>query len=317
MKHNLHAVTGAFGYSGKYIAGRLLDLGHEVITLTNSPDRVNPFGGRIRAYPFNFDNPDELTRSLRGVSVLYNTYWVRFNHKLFKYADAVRNTERLFAAAQAAGVERIVHLSITNPSEDSPLEYFSGKARLERTLAETGISHAILRPAVLFGREDILINNIAWALRSLWFFGVFGSGNYRLQPIYVDDLAALAVEQGAGRDNVTIDAVGPETFTYRQLVTAIGEAIGKKRRIISVPPAIGYLVGWIIGKCVGDVMITREEIKGLTGDLLHTNSPPAGTTRLTDWINEHADSLGRKYASELARRTDRTVEYAPDNRHYG
>ncbi|MDP6633614.1 MAG: NAD(P)H-binding protein [Phycisphaerae bacterium] len=309
MKQTLHAVTGAFGYSGKYIARRLLDLDHEVITLTNSPDRANPFGGRVKPHPFNFDDPDKLTQSLRGVSVLYNTYWVRFNHKLFKHADAVKNTERLFAAARAANVERIVHVSITNPSEDSPLEYFNGKARLERALAESGVSHAILRPTVLFGPEDILINNIAWALRRLWVFGVFGRGNYRLQPIHVDDLAALAVEHGAGRENVTVDAIGPETFTYRELVKVIGEAIGKKRLIISVPPSIGYFVAWIVGKCVGDVMVTREEIKGLMADLLYVDSPPTGTTRLTDWVNEHADSLGRKYASELARRIDRTIEY--------
>ena len=309
MNKTLHAVTGAFGYSGKYIATRLLDRGHEVITLTNSPDRANSVAGRVKSYPFNFDDPKELAGSLRDVSVLYNTYWVRFNHKLFKHADAVTNTERLFEAAQEANVERIVHISITNPSEDSPLEYFSGKARLEQSLADSGISHAILRPAVLFGKEDILINNIAWALRRLPVFGVFGSGQYRLQPIYVDDIAALAVEQGAKRDNVTIDAIGPETFTYRGLVKAIGEAIGKKRPVVSVPPAVGYLAGWILGMCVGDVMITREEIKGLMADLLHADSPPTGTTSLTNWIRENADSLGRKYTSELARRRCRTEEY--------
>ena len=309
MKKTQHAVTGAFGYSGKYIAKRLLDRGHEVITLTNSPDRENPFAGRIKPYPFNFDNPKELTESLRGVSTLYNTYWVRFNHKLFKHADAVRNTERLFEAAKAAGVERIVHVSITNPSEDSPLEYFSGKARLERALADTGLSYAILRPTVLFGREDILINNIAWALRCLPVFGVFGKGEYRLQPIHVDDIAGLAVEQGDRRGNVTINAIGPETFTYKNLVKTIGELIGKNRPVISTPPSVGFVAGWILGKFVGDVMITREEIKGLMADLLYVDSAPTGTTVLTDWIREHADSLGRKYTSELARRKNTTEEY--------
>jgi NADH dehydrogenase len=237
--------------------------------------------------------------------VLYNTYWVRFNHKSFTHAEAVKNTYRLFEAAKEADVERIVHVSITNPSEDSPLEYFSGKAKIERALADSGISHAILRPTVLFGKEDILINNIAWALRHLPVFGVFGSGEYRLQPIYVDDLAALAVEQGSRRENVTIDAIGPETFAYRELVKMIGETIGKRRPLISVPPLVGYLAGWIISKWVGDVMITREEIEGLMDDLLYVDSPPAGTTTLTSWIQEHADLLGRKYASELARRIDR------------
>ena len=309
MNKTRHAVTGAFGYSGKYIAKRLLDQGHDVITLTNSVKRANPFDGKVKAFLFNFDNAAELAKSLQGVSVLYNTYWVRFNHKMFQHADAVRNTLVLFEAAKAANVERVVHVSITNPSRDSALEYFSGKATLEQALIDSGMSHAILRPTVLFGKEDILINNIAWALRRLPILGVFGNGEYRLQPIHVDDLASLAVKQGAKRENVIIDAIGPETFTYRELVKIIGEAIGKKRLVVSVPPALGHLAGWILGKCVGDVMITREEIKGLMADLLSVDSPPVGTTRLTDWIREHTDTLGRQYTSELARRKDRTIEY--------
>ena len=212
-----HAVTGAYGYSGKYIAQRLLDKGQSVITLTNSPHRANPFGERVRAYPLNFDDPQALADSLKGVSVLYNTYWVRFNHKSFTHADAVRNTVTLFNAAILAGVRRIVHVSITNPSLDSHLEYFQGKADLEEALQASGLSYSILRPTVLFGKEDILINNIAWALRRLPVFGVFGDGRYRLQPIYVDDLAEIAVDQGQRQEDTTINAIGPETFTYRWL----------------------------------------------------------------------------------------------------
>jgi NADH dehydrogenase len=304
-----HAVTGAFGYSGKYIAERLLAEGKTVITLTNSLHRENPFGYRLQAIPFHFDAPDKLAESLRGVSVLYNTYWVRFNHKNFTHADAVRNTMTLFEAAKNAGVERVVHVSITNPSEDSPLEYFSGKARLERALAESGLSYAILRPTVLFGKEDILVNNIAWTLRRLPVFGVFGDGQYKIQPIYVDDLAQIAVEQGKGRTNSVIEAIGPETFTYRELASSVGEIIGKKRPIVSVPPSLGYAVGWVISKLVGDVMITREEIAGLMANLLYVDAPPAGWTKLTDWARERASRLGMHYTSELARRTDRRTEY--------
>lgn len=310
MKNDtIHAVTGAFGYSGKYIAHRLLAEGKNVITLTNSLHRGNPFGDRVRVLPFHFDAPEKLTESLRGVSVLYNTYWVRFNHRNFTHADAVRNTETLFRAAKAAGVSRVVHVSITNPSEGSPLEYFSGKARLERALVESGLSHAILRPTVLFGKEDILVNNIAWALRRLPVFGVFGDGLYKLQPIYVDDLAQLAVEQGEKTKNVILNAIGPETFTYRGLAEAIGQIIGKRRPIVPAPPSLGYAIGWIIGKLVGDVMITREEIKGLMDNLLYVDAPSAGSTRLTDWATERARTLGLHYTSELARRRDRQTEY--------
>ena len=304
-----HAVTGAFGYSGKYITRKLLDKGYKVITLTNSLHRINPFLDSVQAYPFNFDKPDKLIEVLRGVSVLYNTYWVRFNHKMFTFADAVKNSITLFNAAKEARVERIIHVSITNPSEDSHLEYFSGKAKVEKALKSTGIPYSILRPTVLFGKEDILINNIAWALRRFPVFGVFGDGQYRLQPIYVDDLAELAVKEADNKEDAIINAIGPETFTYKGLVQIIGEIIGEKKPIISIPQVVGYIAGTFIGKLVDDVLITRGEIDGLMAELLYVDSSPTGKTKLTDWVKKHADSLGRKYTSELSRRKDRESEY--------
>jgi uncharacterized protein YbjT (DUF2867 family) len=301
---DVHVVTGAFGYSGRYIAERLLAEGHKVRTLTNSPGRAHDFGDRIEVHPFRFDNPEKMKRSLDGAAVLYNTYWVRFTH-----GEAVQNTIAMFEAAKAAGVERIVHVSVTNPSEDSPLEYFRGKAVLERHLRNLGLSYAILRPTVLFGKEDVLINNIAWLLRKLPVFGVFGDGQYRIQPIHVDDLARLAVQQGRSRENAVINAIGPETFTYRQLVATIGEIIGKPRPIVSVTPGMGYCLGWMMGKVLGDVVLTRDEIRGLMQGLLYVDAPPAGRTRLTDWVRSHAATLGLRYTSELARRRDRKRRY--------
>jgi uncharacterized protein YbjT (DUF2867 family) len=304
-----YVVTGAFGYSGKYIAKRLLEGGQTVRTLTNSTRRANPFGDRITASPFHFDDPQALTAALEGASVLINTYWVRFNHRDFTHSIAVENTLKLFTAAREAGVGRVVHVSITNPSEDSVLPYFKGKARLERALRESGLPHSILRPAVLFGREDILINNIAWALRRLPVFGVFGRGDYRIQPIYVEDFAALAVSESRQTANRVVDAIGPETFTFRRLVEEIGRIIGKPRPILSVPPAFAHFVASIIGRVVNDVVLTREEIDGLMADLLFTSSPPTGETKLTDWARENAHALGSRYSSELARRRNGLKAY--------
>ena len=304
-----HAVTGAFGYSGRYIAQRLVDSGRRVITLTNSTRRANPFEGKVQAFPFDFGSPERLIKSLDGVEVLYNTYWVRFNHRGFRHSDAVRNSLTLFEAAVQAGVRRIVHVSITNPSLDSSLEYFRGKAALEAVLRASGLSYAILRPTVLFGKEDILINNIAWALRRFPVFGVFGDGEYRLQPIYVDDLASLAVEWGERDEDVVIDAIGPETFMFRRLVETIAEIIGVERRIIGISPRIGAALGTAMGWVLRDVLITPDEIAGLMAELLYVESPPRGTTKLTDWARDHADTLGRTYASELARRRDRRSAY--------
>ncbi len=308
-----HAVTGAFGFSGKYLTRRLLAAGKSVVTLTNSPGRPDPFGGRVAARPFRFDDAVAFAENLADVEVLYNTYWVRFNHQgdaTFSHAEAVNNTLVMFEAARLAGVKRIVHISITNADENSPLEYFRGKGLLERKLAESGVPHTILRPAVLFGPEDILINNIAWTLRRFPIFVMFGDGLYHIQPIYVDDLADLMQKGGIDAGNATINAVGPEDYAYADLVRLIREALGVWRPIFGLPPELGYLASLAIGKLVGDVFVTREEIKGLMADTLHApESEPTGTTRLSAWVRENKDRLGGKYASELARRRDRTRSY--------
>ncbi len=301
----VHAVTGAFGYSGRYITQKLLGKGEDVLTLTNAPKDRDPFGGKVRAFPLRFDSIDLLSQSLVGVDVLYNTYWVRFNHKDFTHQEAVRNTKVLFDAAKEAGVRRVVHVSITNPSLDSPYEYFKGKAELEEALMNSGLSYSILRPTVIFGKEDILVNNIAWTLRHLPVFGLFGNGKYRIQPIYVGDMADLAVREGASSSNTIIDAIGPETFTYRELVRQIGEIIGAKRPIVGLPPFIGYFAALMVGRYVNDVVVTKPEIEGLMADLLFTSSSPAGPTKLTEWARENKDTLGKEYASELARRRPR------------
>jgi uncharacterized protein YbjT (DUF2867 family) len=303
------AVTGAFGYSGRYITKRLLEAGHEVITLTSSLHRPNPFGEKVTAFPFHFEEPDKLRDALRGVHALVNTYWVRFDHRLFTHGQAVANTKVLLAAAKEAGVKRIIHVSITNPDSTSDLPYFRGKAEVESSLKCSGISYCILRPTVLFGKEDVLINNIAWSLRHLPVVGVFGAGDYRLQPIYVDDLARAAAERVSQDGDEVLEAIGPETFTYRDLVARVGSAIGVKRSIISVSPGLGYWSCRLLGLFVGDVVITREEIRGLMEDRLYVDAPPLGTTKLTEWIDQHRDTIGRQYTSEMARRVDRASEY--------
>jgi len=307
----LHVVTGAFGYTGKYIAQRLLDAGFEVRTLTNSPQRAakSPFGQRVQACPFSFDEPAKLADALRGADVLYNTYWVRYDYAGTTQSAAVGNTLKLFQAAKEAGVKRVVHVSIANPSEDSPLQYFRFKAKLEKALIESGLSYGILRPTVLFGGEDILINNIAWMLRRLPVIGVFGDGQYKIQPLHVEDLARLAVELGDQKENAIVDAAGPEVFTYRELVKEIARIIGKRRLLVSVPPWAGAIAAACLGKLLGDVIVTPAEIQGLMAGLLCVASPPTGKIKLTVWAREHASSLGVRYASELARRKNRKEAY--------
>ena len=291
-------VTGAFSYSGKYITKRLLARGEEVITLTGHPNRPDPFGGKVKAYPLDF-NEDSMTRSLQGVDILVNTYWVRFDKGENTQPRAVENTRKLINAAKAAAVKRVVHISITNPSAQSHLPYFWGKAANEKTVMESGMSYAILRPTVLVGDEDILINNIAFLLRRFPFFALPGGGSYKLQPVHVDDLAELAVEGVYSTENYVIDAVGPDIFTFKEMVELIGEKIGAKRPLISVPPRLALLAAQFLSLFVSDVILTPEEVDGLMAGLLVSKEPPRGKTHLADWLEKSKDKVGAKYASEL------------------
>jgi len=295
------AVTGAFSYSGKYITKRLLDRSEEVITLTNHPNRPDPFNGKVKSYPLDFDEAG-MTRSLQGVDVLVNTYWVRFDKGTNTQPRAVENTRKLVNAAKAARVRRIVHISIANPSADSHLPYYWGKASNEKAVMESGLSYAILRPTVLVGMgEDILINNIAYLLRRFPFFFIPGNGRYGIQPIYIEDLADLAVEGVYSKENYVIDAVGPDAYTFKDLVKLVGKKIGAERPLISIPPRLALLAAQFLSLFVKDVILTPEEVDGLMANLLVSKEPARARTAFKDWLEANKNTVGMKYASELQR----------------
>ena len=297
----LSVVTGAYGYTGRHIARRLLSLGRAVRTLTGHPDRTSPFGGQVEAFPFNFDRPDDLARSLEGATTLYNTYWVRFPRGRVTYDSAVAHTETLIRAAEAAGVRRIVHISITNASEHSSLPYFRGKGLLERAIARSKLSYAILRPTVIFGDEDVLINNIAWFLRRFPLFPVGGSGACRIQPVHVEDVAEMAVRAAGESTNVVLDAAGPETYTYIDMVQLIARAVLSRAKVVHVPAGLNLLLARLAGYLVRDVVLTRDESEGLMAGLLVADGAPTGHTLLSKWLEAHSESVGARYASELKR----------------
>jgi nucleoside-diphosphate-sugar epimerase len=294
-------VTGAFSYTGKYITKRLLSMGETVRTLTGRSDIESPFGSQVTTSPFSFDNLSLLTESLRGITTLYNTYWVRYSYGGITFERAVESSTKLIKAAENAGVRRIVHISITNPSEESPFPYFRGKALVEKAIIHSKLSYAIVRPTVIFGAEGVLINNIAWLLRRFPIFAVFGSGEYRIQPVFVEDVAEIAVSMGHKEDNVITDAVGPETYTFDELVHLIAQNIGSKAKIIHIKPRLALFLARLIGYVVKDVVITKDEINGLMSNLLVSDGSPTGHTCLTEWLEQNASVGGATYISDLKR----------------
>jgi uncharacterized protein YbjT (DUF2867 family) len=300
MTSTLDAVTGAFSFTGRAIAARLLADGRDVVTLVRRTE-PNPFGERIRVARLAFDEPAALAAGLAGVDTLYNTYWIRFPRGAVTFEQATARTVVLIDAAKRAGVRRLVHISVVNASESGPTPYFAAKARVERHVAASGLSYAIVRPTLTYGRDDILVNNLCFLLRRFPAFAVPGDGQYRLQPVHVDDVAAIAGEAGRLTADVITDAAGPETFVFNDFVQVLANAVGSRARVLHLPAALAYGASRMLGVLVRDVLLARDEVTELMGSALVSHEPPAGRISFPAWVESEAQRLGRRYHSELER----------------
>jgi NADH dehydrogenase len=198
-------------------------------------------------------------------------------------------------------VARIVHVSIANPAEDSPLPYYRGKALVERALAASDVPYSIVRPTWFFGGRDILTNNIAWSLRKLPVFAVPGSGRYLVQPVHVGDFARLCLDAARSEAGATVDAAGPDRMTFEQLIRAVRDALGRRTPIVHAPPGAVTVMTRALGALLHDVLLTPDEIRGLTAGLLVSHRPALGSVSFLEWLRENASTLGRSYANELDR----------------
>jgi uncharacterized protein YbjT (DUF2867 family) len=295
-------VTGAFGFTGSRIAERLLAAGRGVHTIARRGPAAHALADQVRVEPYTYNDPQELRRRFDGVDTLYVTYWMRFPRSGVTFEPIVENVRRLVSAAADAGIRRVVYISVSNAAPDASTEYFRAKAQAEDAVRAVGIRHAIIRPTLLYGEGDILVNNMAWTLRRLPIFGIPGDGQYRVQPVHVDDVADLAVELGGGTDVVETDAAGPEVFTFDQLVGLVRSAVGSRSRLVHMPVNSVLLATRLMGFALRDVVLTRDEIRELMESLLVSGdgSPPR-PTRFSDWVAARGPTIGRRWASELAR----------------
>ncbi len=302
-------ITGAFSFSGRYITNELLNLGEPVETLTGHPDKNSPYYDKIKIMKYSFDNFDQMVENFRGVDTFYNSYWIRFPYKTMTWRQAVINCNLLFQACKKAGVKKIVHISVTNNSLDSPYSYFKGKAVVEELLKRSGVPYTILRIAWFFEDNDILCNNIAWILRRFPIFGLFYDGKFKLQPVSAKTLARVAVESRylgpeTINNNKIINVIGPETFTWQEFISEINNALGLKSIFFPFPGYYIYIpliVSSILGYFLHDRLLTFEEVNSLRDNLCLTDSPPIGTIKFSEWLKTNKTKLGKKWNGEIPR----------------
>ena len=296
------AVTGAFGYTGRYLAEQLLERGSAVLNLTNHADRPHPFADRVPVAPMDFSDPAGLRRSLAGVDVLYNSYYIRYPYRGVAFDDAVRNTRILVEAAAEAGVRRIVHVSVVGVETHDHLPYYRGKRQQEAIVRGAGLPYAILRPTWVFGLGDVLTNNIAWMLRRFPVFVVPGDGRYRVQPVAAEDVARVAIEKTEASETGVWDVAGPDVLTFDEMVRLVRTAVRSKALLVHVPPSIAVTMARLMGALLRDRVLTRQEVEGLASSALVSAEPPRGRISVRHWLQGAGSQLGLRYESEIGRR---------------
>jgi NADH dehydrogenase len=181
------------------------------------------------------------------------------------------------------------------------LPYYRGKAEVEEIVKTSQMSWTILQPTLIFGKEEVLVHNIAWLLRHFPVFAIAGDGNYRVQPIAVEDLAELAAQAASTTANQVLPAAGPEVYTYSELIDLLRQTVRSRALVLHLPPWLTLLLAKIVGVLLGDVTLTREELQGLMEERLYVGEPALGKTSFSQWANDNKETLGASYRNELKR----------------
>jgi uncharacterized protein YbjT (DUF2867 family) len=301
MKSLSVTLTGAFSYTGRYIGQELLRRKISFQSLTNHP-RPSVFpSASIPVAPLQFQDAPSLIATLRKSTILVNTYWIRYPAKGISHETAVQNIEFLVQCAKQAGIHKIIHISVSNPSKDSQLSYYKGKAEAEEIIQQSGIPFTILRPTLVFGKEDVLLHNIAWLLRYFPFFVFPSPSTCFIQPIFAEEVGCFAVESIHSYPNQTMDLAGPEVVSMKEMVQKIGRATGYTRPIYSTSLGITMAAVRILNTILHDRIITEEEILGLQNNLLVSSQPPLGKISFSDWLVQEGSSLCSHYINDYKR----------------
>lgn len=301
MDKDFDVVTGAFGFLGAYLAARLLARGRQVNTLTGHPERQGSLTGKVKVSPFHFERPEQLAKDLEGAKTLYNTYWIRFERGAATFDLTLERTRILAEAAARAGVRHLVQFSSVGADERSDLPYFRAKAEAEKLVAASFPGVTIIRPTLMFGVESLLFNNLAWMLKKMPVFAVCGRGDYLLQPVYVDDVAAAAVTAEPSAESRILEIGGPETCSYRELLQQLAAVVGARLRVLQVRMERLMQMTSTLAHLTDDVLMTRDEAEALVRGMLVASGPAAGSTRLSSWLEDHGQELGKTYQSVLDR----------------
>lgn len=263
------AVVGATGFVGRHVVPHLVTQGHRVRALSRDGERRPDWGSEVEALDADVTTGAGLDDGLRGAEAVVHLVAIPREQggRTFEEVN-VRGVERVLAAARAAGVRRIVHLSVLGVSDDPRLAYLHSKWRGEQLVRESELEWVVLRPSLLFGEGDGFFNLVKVTL-TWWSPGIVaipGDGSTRFQPLSVDDLA-IAVERSLvepARAGSVYEIGGPAYVTYREIVDRVMAVTGKRRLKLGMPVPLLSAITAVTDRILPIFPVSHDQIASLS-----------------------------------------------------
>jgi uncharacterized protein YbjT (DUF2867 family) len=267
-------VAGGSGFIGRAVVRTLVAAGQDVAVMTAHPDRS---GSRIEALGAKVVRGDvqdaaSLPRAVEGADAIvqalsFPTYPMEKKSRGFTFEEFDHlGTERLVNAAAAAGAGRFVHVSATGAAPDAIEPWYRAKWGGEQAVLASGLPATIVRPAWLYGPEDRALNRFVTFHRWLPFVPVVGSGRQRLQPVFVDDVAAvLALSAAPDGPTGLFEIGGPEVMTMDEVLATMMSVLGRRKPLIHFPAFLPKLAGSVL-QLLPKPPLSRDAVDLLTAD---------------------------------------------------
>jgi uncharacterized protein YbjT (DUF2867 family) len=280
-------VTGATGFVGPRVANAIVDAGHEVRVLERKPGSWKEAGIRCQeAVQGDVTDPESLRRGVQGVDVVVHLVAIRQGSPELFRRVMIEGTRNLIEASKQAGIRRFVLMSALGTTEETKdlVPYYNAKWTEEQDVKGSGLEHVIFRPSFVFGREGGILPTFRKLARLAPVTGIIGSGEQRIQPIWIDDVGAYfagAVDKPEAA-NRTFEIGGPDVVTWNEFWQRLRATLGIRRRpTLHLPTTLMRIPATVTERLPGNIPLTRDLLTMLeTGDNVVTNDDAVRTFQL-------------------------------------
>ncbi len=264
------AITGGTGFIGGNLASLLLREGHEVVLISRVREAFPAPG--IKSIPIGLSNAETLAGAFDGCDAVVHCAGI--NRELGKqtYVEVhVEGTRRVLDAAKRAGVRKIVYVSFLRARPNCGSPYHESKFAAEELVREAGLDYTVVKPGVIYGRGDHMLDHLSHAFHTFLVFAFVGLRDQLIRPTAVEDLVRI-LAAAALRDprlkRKTVAVVGPETLTLRDAVRRVAGAVGKRPLMFRMPLLFHYAFAWFLERLMRVPLISLAQVRILSEGLV-------------------------------------------------